>query len=87
MYLDKMKTNKWKAITISLVTILVVAGLIFGMYWGYEKVTFSHYKNGFMDGMQNTIFAIAQNIEQQGYVQISLGNQSIVLAPVQPKVQ
>ena len=79
---DKMK-DKWKVVAISLAVIIVIAILVSGIGWGYQKVTFSYYENGFIDGTQNVLLVINQNIAQQGYVQIILGNQSVILAPIQ----
>ena len=77
-----MSLDNWKTAVISIAIFLVVAMLIFGTSWMYEKVTFNHYEDGFQDGVQNTILVINQNIEKQGFIKITAGDQFMILAPV-----
>jgi len=78
MEFKKLKENKWKWISIVLIGLLVLFGV-----WSYAVVPLvvSH-DNQVASAV---VLFLVDQVTTNGYVQVSLGNGTLTLAPYQPQ--
>lgn len=79
-----MRANKNLLIASLIIIILVLLGII--IYIFAIKPAISNYVIGTQNqGIDYALAIIVQQIQQNGYVQIPIGNQTLILVPAQPQ--
>ena len=80
------KTVMWIMLTVILVLLLFIAYtfLIRPAYTGFVT---DQQIAGYQVGYQQVVNDLITQLQQTGYVQLNIGNQTIILAPVQPTTQ
>jgi len=72
-----------KAVKI-LIGVIVLLVLIMGYFFIVKPMINNSAENNKVIGFNLAITGILQQLQQQGYVQLTIGNQTLILVPYQP---
>lgn len=80
------KTVIWIMLIVILVLLLFI-GYVFLVKPAYTGFVTNQQIAGYQVGYQQVVNNMLTQLQQTGYVQLNVGNQTIILAPVQQQVQ
>ena len=82
-----MARDKTSLVILVLIIVIVclvgVLGYSFLVKPGFDNYVFEKQMETYNQGVSDTIMFMVDEINQRGYTQISIGNQTLALAPVQ----
>ncbi len=76
------KKNK---IIIGLIILAIILLLIVGSYFGHNYVAKKYYVAGFQTAQYVTAQTVINDLQNNGYTSLTMGDQKIFLAPIQPQ--
>ena len=79
------KTVIWIMLVVILVLLLFI-GYVFLVKPAYTGFVADQQITGYQIGYQQVVNNMLTQLQQTGYVQLNVGNQTIILAPIQPQL-